>query len=573
MLQVIANIRSRYRLALLVIAILSSATALLLQSLISIQKDDAQVINVAGKQRMLSQKIAWYANTMHQHNTLQHKKSLQQAARDFKYGHHFLIKKAESGEYLYLDDALIRHYYSPESKLAEQSEQFYAAVALFLQSNDLSLIPEEFEVDEVEIFLKQLDKAVSLFEQQAKDKVTLISYIELGFWLVTLCLLFTELKLIFQPMEKHIMTTLDKYQQQKQHAELVSQTKERFIARASHEFRTPLQGLINAINELETSTSQQTLKQQAQYCSSRLLNILDELHEAQLLSSGQWQLTPVKSNLLETLEAVIHSYQFSYQQNSIELVKDLSAELNCTVELDHRRLQQVLGELLNNALKFTKVGQVVFSASLPNHQQLLLTVSDTGIGFSKQYPYLSTLLEIQDTHFQGMQMGLARVQHILRAQNANIEFIDKEPTGALVSIVLPVCITQEQGETSQLPHKLHCLIVEDNPLNAMILNGILKAINYTSDLAENGLIATGKVADSNYDVIFMDLNMPVMDGFRAIDIIRQELSLATPIIVVTANTSQADLEKAYQLGADGHVYKPINNDTIKKALIDVLNKG
>lgn len=107
----------------------------------------------------------------------------------------------------------------------------------------------------------------------------------------------------------------------------------------------------------------------------------------------------------------------------------------------------------------------------------------------------------------------------------------------------------------------------------MILNGILKAINYTSDLAENGLIATGKVADSNYDVIFMDLNMPVMDGFRAIDIIRQELSLATPIIVVTANTSQADLEKAYQLGADGHVYKPINNDTIKKALIDVLNKG
>ncbi|MCQ8879247.1 response regulator [Pseudoalteromonas shioyasakiensis] len=571
MLQVIANIRSRYRLALLAIAILSTATALLLQWLISIQKDDAQVINIAGKQRMLSQKMAWYANTLHQYNSPQHRDSLQQAASDFNAGHYFLTKKNDSGEYEHLNDALMNHYFAAPINLAEQSEQFYAAVSVFLQSGTAHLLPSELHINEVELLLTKLDQAVSLFESQAKEKITLVSYIEIGFWLLTLGLLLLELKFIFRPMEAHIKTTLNKYQQQKQHAELISQNKERFIARASHEFRTPLQGLVNAIDELETSSEQKALQQQAHYCSNRLLNILDELHDAQQLSSGQWQLEPTKDNLLKTIEAVLFSYQFSFKQHNLRLIKNLANELDCEVELDHLRLQQVLSELLTNALKFTQVGQVTVTASMPNKHQLLLSVSDTGTGFASHFPYLSSEHIAQDNHFQGMQMGLARVQHILQAQNASIEFIDQQPSGALVSVVLPIHITEQQKNL--LPNQLHCLIVEDNPLNAMILDGILKGINYTTELAENGLIATEKVVHEQYDVIFMDLNMPVMDGFKAIDTMRQELNLTTPIIVVTANTSQSDLERSYQLGSNGHIYKPIKSDTIKKALIEVLAKG
>lgn len=572
MLQVIANMRSRYRLALLAIAILSSATALLIQSFLAIQKDDGHVINIAGKQRMLSQKIAWHANALIRQDSAEHRKSLQQAVQIFKQGHQFLTKQDESGDFLYLNGLLINYYFSAPDNLASQSEHFFdTAMQLLNSTNYNSVDYAVFNIEQVELFLSKLDHAVSLFEQQSNAKVTLVSNIELGFWLATLCLLLLELKFIFQPMEKHITSTLNKYQQQKQQAELISQNKERFIARASHECRTPLQGLINAVDELDLTASQQVLKQQAYYCSSRLLNIIDELHEAQQLSSGQWRLTPSTDNLLNTLESVIQSYQFAYQQKNILLIKNLSEELNCQVELDHRRLQQVLAELLNNALKFTAAGQVTVSASLPNKQQLLLTVSDTGTGFGLNYPYLSAEPITQNNHFQGMQMGLARVQHILLAQSGSIEFKDLKPNGAAVSLVLPVRVTTQQQ--SSLANDLHCLVVEDNPLNAMILTGILKDIGYTTELAQNGLLATDKVTSNSYDVIFMDLNMPVMDGFRAIEIIRQELNSTTPIIVVTANTSQADLERAYQLGSDGHVYKPINNETIKKALTDVLNKG
>ena len=132
----------------------------------------------------------------------------------------------------------------------------------------------------------------------------------------------------------------------------------------------------------------------------------------------------------------------------------------------------------------------------------------------------------------------------------------------------------QQPQTQQpLPTNLHCLIVEDNPLNAMILKGILKEIGYTNDLAENGLIATAKAEENSYDLVFMDLNMPVMDGFKAIEIIRQELNLTMPIIVVTANMSQTDIDRTVLLGANAHVFKPINLETIKKALTDTINKG
>ena len=124
-----------------------------------------------------------------------------------------------------------------------------------------------------------VDTAVSLFEQQAVKKVDWISSIELLCWFFTLALLFLELRFVFMPMEKRVLETLQKYQQQKEFAEQVSNNKEHFIARASHEFRTPLQGLITSIDELRIPSSQQDIQRQARYCSARLLAMLDELQD------------------------------------------------------------------------------------------------------------------------------------------------------------------------------------------------------------------------------------------------------------------------------------------------------
>ena len=571
MLQIIANIRSRYRWALLAIAILSSATALLMQYLFAIQKDESLVINIAGKQRMLSQKIAWYSNIVNDSHKLQqhpkYKEALENAVTEFQQGHLFLTKKDQQGHYLYLNTELEDYYFSQPGMLAKQSEQniFTAQQILKQSESNIANLPI-FSLEQAQLLLIKLDDAVTLFEQQATNKVVLISYLELTFWLLTLLLLMIELKFIFQPMEHQIIAALHKYQQQKKYAEQVSQNKERFIARTSHEFRPPLQGLIHAIDELEVSPAQQAVKQQAQYCSNRLINMLDELHEAQQINKGLWQLKVSRANILDSLKSVVNSYQFACEQKKLALVIHLSADLDCDVELDHYRLQQLMGELLSNAIKFTDSGCITVSASIQKMQQLLLMVSDTGTGFLDYTPKAPLQSDMQDNHFQGLQMGLMRVQYIVTAQQGSIEFLNNESKGAQVVIRLPIKVPKASIKP-QAPTRLHCLVVEDNTLNAMILTRILAGLNYTYEVAENGLIATDMVAEKVYDLIFMDLNMPVMDGFQAIKIIRQELKSHVPIIVVTANTSPADLEKTYQLGSNDHVYKPINSEAIKKLLL------
>ena len=200
-------------------------------------------------------------------------------------------------------------------------------------------------------------------------------------------------------------------------------------------------------------------------------------------------------------------------------------------------------------------------------------VADSGVGFAQCYPYLNHHSIEQGNDFQGLQTGLARVQHIVSAMQGGVEFKDVIPHGAQIKIRLPLSKAALLTKQGNLPAQLHCLIVEDNLLNATILSRILTELNYTVEVAENGLIATQKIAESEFNVIFMDLNMPVMDGFQAIDIIRQELNSTVPIIVITANTAPSDLERTYELGSNVHVYKPFSVADIKKALMNVFNEG
>ncbi|MFT6788305.1 MAG: signal transduction histidine kinase/CheY-like chemotaxis protein [Pseudoalteromonas rhizosphaerae] len=462
--------------------------------------------------------------------------------------------------------------FSSPINLAQTSLAYLAKVQLLLNAPSASKAEKRFTIAEVERLLKDLDGAVTLFEQQAKFKTRVLSNLELAFWLLTLVLLFIELKFIFQPMELQITAAINKYQQQKLRAEQISTYKERFIARASHEFRTPLQGLVDSIEQLQLLEFQQALQKQAKYCASRIVSMLDELYELQQFNTGQWQLKFIKRNLITTLESAITPFQFSCDNKQLKFEIKLSPELDRYTEFDHLRLQQIITELLSNAIKFTSTGQVSISVSYQDGH-IKIVVADSGVGFAQCYPYLNHHSIEQGNDFQGLQTGLARVQHIVSAMQGGIEFKDVIPHGAQIKIRLPLSKAALLTKQGNLPAQLHCLIVEDNLLNATILSRILTELNYTVEVAENGLIATQKIAESEFNVIFMDLNMPVMDGFQAIDIIRQELNSTVPIIVITANTAPSDLERTYELGSNVHVYKPFSVADIKKALMNVFNEG
>jgi len=573
MLQLVTDIRKRYRWGLLAIAILISVSAILIQSLLYIQKGDAKVINIAGKQRMLSQKIALYGNALIYHESdhfqQQHRRLLEQAVEQFIAGHQFLIQQDEQGHYIHLNEALEAHYFSPPTALDEHVKRYVSkAQQLLNNTNDFAYVDRStFVSNQLEALLTKLDQAVKLLEQKSVQKVTFLAVLELLFWLIAMVLLAIELFFIFKPMEKLVTKNIAKYKEQKEFAERVNKNKERFIARTSHEFRTPLQGLTASIEALDISDSQQLTKQQALYCVNRLVAMLDELMDLQQLTSGEWQLSFTSSNLLSTLKQAISPYEYACNDKGITLSVNLAESLNKEVSTDHARLTQIVAEIINNAVKFTpSQGRIAVTAACQGEQHFVMEIQDNGKGFEKPPTDLLSYENDSEQHFQGLKTGLLRVMHIVKALKGEIQFLNAEPQGVKVLINFELESTPKSAMPAPLPQALHCLIVEDNPLNAKILGRMVSHLNYSFDVAENGLIATDKASDKHYDLIFMDLNMPVMDGFKAIDIIRNEQGQQVPILVVTANTSNEDLQRVYELGANLHVYKPISLDSVQKAL-------
>ncbi|MGY8837314.1 MAG: response regulator [Enterobacterales bacterium] len=566
MFKVVANIRTRYRWALIAIALLISTSASLMQYYFSVQKYDAKIINMAGKQRMLSQKIAWHSNELllSATNISEHTKALKASVVSFKKTHNYLLSKNANGEYQYLTPKLIKLYTLAPHKLDTQ-------VATYIQQAENLLYQQGqvdkriFSVTEVEELLKQLDHAVNLFEEQAVQKLNWVSNLELLFWLMAMFLLLVELRFVFMPMEKEIGNALSKYQKQKEFAQQVSQNKEHFIARASHEFRTPLQGLITSIEELKVSDTHQSVKTQANYCALRLIAILDELQDLQALSTGKWVPQFKNENLLESCNKVLMAYEHACLQKGLKLVSCLDESLNGVCKLDHQRLQHTLTELISNAIKFTTEGEITVSAKLFN-DELCVTVSDTGCGFSKEITDLEFDSFKQTNHFQGLRTGLTRVQYVVKALHGEITFKNNEAHGALVSLHLPIIASKALPNSRKINDKLKCLVVEDNPLNTILLTRILSLLGLSYNCAENGKVACDMVSENQYDIVFMDLNMPVMDGFEAIKKIRSDLNKVMPIIVITANTSQNDIERVYEYGANLHIHKPISQQAIKDAL-------
>ena len=573
MLQLVTDIRRRYRWGLLAIAILISVSAILIQSLLYIQKGDAKVINIAGKQRMLSQKVALYGNALIYHESdhfqQQHRRLLEQAVEQFIAGHQFLIQQDEQGHYIHLNEALEAHYFSPPTALDEHVKRYVSkAQQLLNNTDDFAYVDRStFVSNQLEALLTKLDQAVKLLEQKSVQKVTFLAVLELLFWLIAMVLLAIELFFIFKPMEKLVTKNIAKYKEQKEFAERVNKNKERFIARTSHEFRTPLLGLSASIEALDISDSQQLTKQQALYCVNRLVAMLDELMDLQQLTSGEWQLSFTSSNLLSTLKQAISPYEYACNDKGITLSVNLAESLNKEVSTDHARLTQIVAEIINNAVKFTpSQGRIAVTAACQGEQHFVMEIQDNGKGFEKPPTDLLSYENDSEQHFQGLKTGLLRVMHIVKALKGEIQFLNAEPQGVKVLINFELESTPKSAMPAPLPQALHCLIVEDNPLNATILGRMVSHLNYSFDVAENGLIATDKASDKHYDLIFMDLNMPVMDGFKAIDIIRNEQGQQVPILVVTANTSNEDLQRVYELGANLHVYKPISLDSVQKAL-------
>lgn len=362
-------------------------------------------------------------------------------------------------------------------------------------------------------------------------------------------------------------------------------SKQEFIANMSHEIRTPLNAILGLSRYLadrfEDEENRATLGniiQSGRHLQSLIENVLD----FSKIEAGQFELYPVEVNLQSELMSVYSMLEPSAKEKNISMDKLLYGDLDILVEIDSRRLRQVLINILSNSIKFTDVGSVTLHAmSIPNYNKFEVIIKDTGIGMSKEfieriYDKFAQEDSSPERKEQGTGLGMAITKKLIDVMGGSIEINSAEGVGTAIRVTLPFTpatakkISQKKNDIRKVNVEgKEILVVEDNDLNVLVVCKLLSKHGVKTSVAKNGAQAIEVLKQRSFDLILMDLQMPLMGGVAATQIIRLELKLTTPIIGLSANALEVKKSECLSAGMNGYISKPFEEDI----LIDIISKN
>ena len=396
----------------------------------------------------------------------------------------------------------------------------------------------------------------------------------------------------FQNVDKSVKLRLE-LEHEKKEAQRASRQRGMLLSRISHELKTPLNGITGMLQAIKFEARDGIRQKKADlalHSADRLLSLINDVLDYTAIINGELTLKYSDFCIRSLVEDIVDAHKSTCKDKGIRLFAALSFDDLTYIHGDAARISQVITHLLSNAVKFTDTGFVSIHVSLKqrsgNHV-LLVSVEDSGVGMGESEltnmfrPFENDRLNASED-LNGNGLGLSIINQLVERMDGELDVRSTPGKGSCFDVTLPVEVADAEVEQDNavsissdlLGLPLNILVVDDNDINRLVLGSMLEKYGYVPDEAENGEVAVQQAREKQYDLVFMDYAMPLLDGVGATHVILQEQLLGRngAIIAVTANTSEDDKAICLNAGMLDFLAKPITGKDVAQQLKNMLLK-
>ncbi len=406
-------------------------------------------------------------------------------------------------------------------------------------------------------------------------------------------------KIKMENTQRAVLNILEDYSEAKEKAEESTKLKEAFLANMSHEIRTPMNAIIgfsDLLSKGKLAEKEREYVKTIKSAGENLLTIINDILDISKIEAGMMTFEEHTFSVKEIFKSLNVMLMGKAKEKNLELIFACDENVPDSLLGDPTRLTQIIINLAGNAIKFTQKGKInvhvgILKDAADCHRDgsisLEFSVKDTGIGIPEdKLEHIFERFRQAESHitrkYGGTGLGLSIAKQLVELQGGTLYVKSEFKVGSVFSFCIPYKksvevlttpdVTSEKFSMKELG-KLNILLVEDNQLNVKLILSLFSEYNLKLQVAENGSVGIEKIKESKFDIVLMDMEMPVMNGYEAATVIRNELKDKIPIIAMTAHAMAGERERCLSLGMNDYISKPINANLLFEKMYELTIKS